>query len=631
MRNRLVSGSRLLCVAAALLLLVGCKESSKKRESPTPRSTDELRQAIESVLQETRTPGAGVVLVSKDQVLWAAGVGSADLATGREVTPDTMFRAGSISKSFVALALMKLQEQGKVRLDDRLQDLVGDIEFGNAWEDTDALRLVHLLEHTSGFDDIAVREYAASVPNSNHRESLAFDPRPRNCRWRPGRFFSYSNAGYALAGYAVEQASGQPFDRFMNDELFAPLEMTSATFRSNELARQRLATAYGPDGVTPTPYEHILGRASGALNVTPTELAHLVQMLLNRGTFRGTRLLEPESIARLEAPATGLGAAGRAGYGLGNYAAFHNGFRLRGHSGALTSFVARYAYAPDHGVGYVIMLNSGSHQALEQIDKLILGYLSRDWGAAPNPPTEPSDERLSQFEGYYEPHTPRLELGRFVERLVGIQHVAVARGGLKVRGLADEPQTLLPAGKGGLFRGEEEPEATIAFVEADGQMYAVGSLPGRTNYRRVPGWQVWGQMAVAGYCGVMMLSTILFAMVWAPRKLFGRMRDVRHLNVRIWPLLAVFWLVVAVGVLVAAAADNPIQRLGVPTIWSVGFCALTWIFAGTAAVGFAQAVRARRWEMNTWVRCHALLVSVANVVVASYLGYWGIIGWRTWA
>ncbi|MDX1963361.1 MAG: serine hydrolase domain-containing protein [Pirellulales bacterium] len=618
-------------LCALFLLLVGCNEASKRDEPPVPQSTEELQRAIGAVLQETKTPGAGVVLVSKDEVLWEAGVGSADIATEREVTPETMFRAGSISKSFVAIALLKLREQGKVRLDDRLRDLVGDVEFANPWESTDPLRLVHLLEHTSGFNDIMVREYAASVPNSDHRESLAFDPRPRTSRWRPGRFFSYSNAGYALAGYAVERASGEPFDRYIEDEVFAPLQMTTATFLMTDTVRQRLAIGYGSDGVTATPYEHILGRSSGALNVTPRELAHLVQMLLNRGTYQGTRLLEPESVARLETSATGLGTTGRAGYGLGNYASFYKGFRFQGHGGALNSYVARYAYAPDRGVGYVLMLNSGNRSALERIEKLILGYLTRDWGTAAIPPAQPSDESLRQFAGYYEPHTPRVELERFIDRLLGVQHAAVGSDGFKVSGLVGEPMTLLPAGRAGLFRGEEESEPSIAFVEADGEMYGVSSLPGRTNYRRVPGWWVWGQWGVAGFCAVMMLSAVLFALVWVPRKLLGWMQGVRHMSVRVLPLVAVLLLVTAFTLLIAGATNEPIERFGTPTVWSVGFCVLTWLFAGTAVAGLAQAVRARSWNMNKWVRRHALLVSLANVVVACYLGYWGIIGLRTWA
>jgi hypothetical protein len=436
--------------------------------------------------------------------------------------------------------------------------------------------------------------------------------------------------GYGLAGYAVERASGQPFDRFLSDEVFAPLQMPTATFLSTETVHQQLATGYEPDGLTAKPYEHILGRSSGALNVTPTELAHLVQMLLNRGAYQGTRLLEPESVDRLESAATGIGATGRAGYGLANYAAFHKGFRFQGHGGALEGFVARYAYSPDRGVGFVLMLNSGDRAALEQSEKLILEYLTRDWGTARNPTAAHSADRLRQFAGYYEPHMPRAEIERFVSRLLGIQYVSVGSGRLQVHGLVGESTPLLPIG-GGLFRGEEESEPTIAFVEEDDEMYAVSSLAGRTNYRRVPGWWVWGQGAVAAFCALMMLSAVLFSVVWAPRKLFGRMRGVRHLSVRALPLVAVLWLAAAFAILIAGSAAYPIQRFGTPTVWSVGFCMLTWLFAGTAVVGLVQAVRARRWKVNRWVRRHALAVSVANVVVVGYLGYWGIIGLRTWA
>src|SRR5262245_14667352 len=144
----------LLCLATLPLLAFGCAGQAEKDEPPAPATLEELDQAITRVLHETQTPGAGVVLVSKDKVLWKAGIGLADRATGREVTPDTIFRAGSISKCFVALAVLKLQEEGKLRLDVRLRDLVGDIEFANPWEATDPVRLAHVLEHTAGFDDI---------------------------------------------------------------------------------------------------------------------------------------------------------------------------------------------------------------------------------------------------------------------------------------------------------------------------------------------------------------------------------------------------------------------------------------------------------------------------------------------
>ncbi len=135
----------------------------KGDEPRVPQTTEELEHAIAAVLRETHVPGAGVVLVSKDEVLWSAGIGLADRNAGRTVTPQTMFRLAG-KASFVALATLKLQEEGKLRLEDRLSDLVGDVEFSNPWEKSDPLRLVHLLEHTSGFElSLAPRVGCASA------------------------------------------------------------------------------------------------------------------------------------------------------------------------------------------------------------------------------------------------------------------------------------------------------------------------------------------------------------------------------------------------------------------------------------------------------------------------------------
>ena len=103
------------------------------------------------------------------------------------------------------------------------------------------------------------------------------------------------------------------------------------------------------------------------------------------------------------------------------------------------------------------------------------------------------------------------------------------------------------------------------------------------------------------------------------------------MNVRLLPLAAVLCLVAAFGLFLASMASDPIERLVNRTVWSFGFCALSWIFAMTSTAGFVQAIRARRWEVRPGVRRHALLVSSANLIVLAYLAYWGIIGLRTWA
>src|SRR5215470_2882717 len=130
----------------------------KKEELPHPKTLEELQKAMKDVVEKSHVTGAGVALVSNGQVLWCGGIGRADLTANRDIQCDTEFRVGSISKSFVALALLKLQEEGKINLYARLHDVAPEIPLKDRWESSNPVRIVNLLEHTAGFDDMAFSE-----------------------------------------------------------------------------------------------------------------------------------------------------------------------------------------------------------------------------------------------------------------------------------------------------------------------------------------------------------------------------------------------------------------------------------------------------------------------------------------
>jgi CubicO group peptidase (beta-lactamase class C family) len=125
--------------------------AEKKQEAQKPaQSIGQLRQQIEKVLKDTNTPGVSVAIVHRDGPEWVAGIGTADVASGRAATADTLFRIGSVSKGFVALAVLMLVDQGKLSLDDPVRKLAPELWFENRWESTDPVRVVDLLEHTTG-------------------------------------------------------------------------------------------------------------------------------------------------------------------------------------------------------------------------------------------------------------------------------------------------------------------------------------------------------------------------------------------------------------------------------------------------------------------------------------------------
>src|SRR5262249_41532913 len=149
-----------------------------------------------------------------------------DVAANRPATAETLFRIGSTSKAFTSLSILMLVDQGKLSLDDPVHKLVSELWFENPWESTDPVRVVNLLEHTTGWDDIHLREYAKDAPPSmTTLQGLDYDHHSRTSRWRPGTRFAYCNSGPPAAAYIVEKLTGQRLEDFVQQNLFNPIGM----------------------------------------------------------------------------------------------------------------------------------------------------------------------------------------------------------------------------------------------------------------------------------------------------------------------------------------------------------------------------------------------------------------------
>ena len=614
-----------------MLLLVFSTMGAQARETETaiPRTLAELEQQVKAIMAKNDTPGAGIALVSRDEILLVAGFGTADIATGKAVDTDTLFRIGSISKSFVSLAVLQLQEQGKLSLDDTLRELAPEIAFTNPWEESDPVRLVHLLEHTTGFEDIHFREFAYNHPTISLQDALAYNPASRTARWPPGTHMSYSNSGPVAAAYVVEKIAGQPFEEFVRQNLFKPLAMETAGFFLTTAVEARLAKSYQADGVSEIPYSHIIMRPSGAISATPGDMAHFVQMFLNRGRYNGTDILQPESISRMETLAAHRGI--QAGCGLSNFATPENGFLFRRHDGAIDGFLASFGYLPEHGVGYMYVINAGNGGVFEEIGRLIRTYLVRDLVPPDTPTATIPLEHLQELVGYYEPVTPRFELNRFIDRILGIVHVKSQPDQLVVTSIPGKSAILLPVTEL-KFRGPDDSIATTIFIKDEEEggwiLQSAGAKFGG-NFRMVPTWQVWLRWGTAIGSLLLMLSSLLFALVWIPRRLLRKIK-VQHLSVRVLPLLPILCLFAVAALFMSCEDMIMIQQFGNATFRSVSVWLLSYLLVLISLAGLAQVIRTRRWSVNQGVRVHALLVSLANVVVSLYLIYWGIIGLRTW-
>ena len=625
---------RLLGVLLVLSIATTFAQSPPPKPSApkpsAPKTTDELRQQIEKVLKDTRTPGVGVAIVRRAGPEWVAGIGLADVTAKKPVTPDTLFRIGSTSKAFVSLSVLKLQQEGKLSLQDTLKSRAPDLEFSNPWEATDPVRIVNLLEHTTGWDDLALRDYAFNpAVELTLKEGLAFNPKTRTARWKPGTRFSYCNSGPPAAAYVIEKITGQRFEDYVEQNWFKPLGMNTASYFDTPAVQSRLAKLYHKDGQPPFPYWHILDRPAGAINASAKEMANYVQFYLNRGSFGGVQLLPPAAIDRMEEPTSTYAAREglKTGYGLGNYVTVRARI-FHGHNGGVEGGLTELAYLPDDGAGYVFMINSGSGAALSQISNLIRSYITQALPKPPTPPVAPVPvELIREYAGWYEPVSPRVEITRGLVRIAGLTKLSPLKTGLSLRGFTGRARDYVPV-TDRLYRRPTDPAPTLALI-TDKSEGTLLEAYGQT-FRRIPSWLPWLEAAEMATTALLMLSSLVFALVWVPRKLFGRMRSVECLSVRAMPVLATLSLV-GLQLSMTLAGEDMIERLGLITPWSVGFYVSALACAIFAVLGLVLALHFRHRPIRRWVWWHAFAASLLLTVVAVYMSYWGIVGWRPWA
>lgn len=404
---------RLILAAVATLTIFNAAFAQEEEERPAPRTHEELTAAFDEALASSPVPGAQIVLIEDGEVSLSYTYGVSNREDGTPVTEDTVFRAGSISKSFVGVAVMMAVEEGLLTLDTPIAEATPDISFINPWESTDPITIAHVLEHTTGFYDIINREYLINDPDITIVEGMAVNPGDRNSRWRPGTYPSYANEGPPIAAHALELLRGRDYDSILRDTVLRPIGMRVANLELTPAVERRLSRSYAPNIEGPFPYYHTLMRPSGALNTSAMELSQFVRMLIGRGEVDGVRLLRPESVDRIERSET-LEAVQFYGfdqtYGLGNSPIYADTLVMRGHNGGIDGFLAEYAYAADQRSGYVIMINLGDGATAQTLAQLTRAFLLRDYEPVLPAPYPMDEVEIAAYAGYYYPVTPRTRM-----------------------------------------------------------------------------------------------------------------------------------------------------------------------------------------------------------------------------
>jgi CubicO group peptidase (beta-lactamase class C family) len=329
-------------------------------------------------LEQTDVAGSVVVVVKDGKVLLKKGYGFSDLAKRTPVDADnTLFRPGSISKLFTWTSVMQLVEQGKLDLD---ADVNQYIDFKIPPYQGKPVTLRNIMTHTTGMEEV-IRGLIAN----NEKEILPLDATLKH--WIPARIYApgttpaYSNYATAIAGYIVQRVSGQPFDQYVAQHIFAPLGMQHSSFSQPVQKKFLEMTSKGYETASDgkeKPYEYINLAPAGSLTSSGADMGNFMIAHLQDGAFDGQRILREDTAREMHGTGqTSVGPLNR--MMLGFYETTANGHRAIAHGGDTQWFHSDLQLFLDDNIGIYVSTNSSGKAGSARLirDGLVTGFVNR--------------------------------------------------------------------------------------------------------------------------------------------------------------------------------------------------------------------------------------------------------------
>ena len=577
-RPQIVAG--VVSTLVACLLVASCATAPRASVVPglgggaseltTAEADAWLDGFVPAALEREGIVGATVSIVADGEVVTERGWGWSDLGDEREdrrpVDPDsTLFRIGSISKVVTATVVMSLVEEGVLDLDDPVQDRI-DVTLPRAFDRPVTLR--HLLSHTAGFED----ELAGVIAGPGEgpttlRDAVAVDP-PEQI-YEPGTTPAYSNWSNGVAAYVAERATGRPWADLVQERVFDPAGMVSATLDQPLSSGDAAVVSGGWDaaGAAAVPFEIVSPAPAGAVSATASDMSAF--MLAQLGHADG--MLGPEALEQMHAPALdgddlgGLASGPRMTLGL--FEEDRNGRRVLGHGGDLTAFHAQMDLWPDDDAGIYVSLNSTGARgdATTAVREALVDGFADRWfpsdaaeGAAVTA-TETAGEHADALVGSYQ--VSRRAESTFVRLFYALSAVDISRGpgdSVLISALTDTsgaPVELV----------EVEP---WVWQEVDGAVQAVGLNPAFT-LQPIPATRQVLPLVLVTSLAVLMLALVGTVVapgrrLWSGRRVTGSTQSRAESMGRVGVAVALLALVVA-GVLWATVASALLSDAGPPS------------------------------------------------------------------
>jgi CubicO group peptidase (beta-lactamase class C family) len=605
----------------------------------TPADLDAFFDGIFPLqLERSDIAGASVLVMKDNNVLLEKGYGYADVKTKKPVDPAaTIFRLASISKLFTWVSVMQLEEQGKLNLDTDVNDYL-DFRIRPAFNKPITLR--NLMTHTGGFEevlsDIIVTDPAKALTLRDdlvHNQPMRLFP--------PGEIPAYSNYGVGLASYIVQRISGEPFEQYVHDHIFAPLGMTHSSFHQPLEKPLEYSDSLGYRGNTTKPpigFEIFNPVGAGGLSSSAGDMGRFGQALLNGGELDAHRILKPETLAEMWTPQF------RASDQLppicmGFYQDWRNGLHWIGHEGDLIAFHSLFFIEPAQKLVLFVSYNSsgGGNQPRPEI----INFFSDRY--FPGPPKvsflNPYPKELRDIAGEYLA-TRRADSTKLrVSNLFNQRRVAVDKdGNLTIEGWKDlrgHSVKFRPIAKD-LWQGVDNQDLVFAIRDSNNRVVRLAvDFPG-VQEERVPWYEnatfllpaTWTSL---GICVLVLAATLIRI---GRRVLFRRRPRLMPQPGTIWltfaPRTAALLWSLFLGTLTAFFLVKGDKLMPPTPAWYPWFVVINWVTGFALLLSLFAVISAIRiwWRRGTrWItRVKFTLVGLACLILSLLAVHYHLIG-----
>ena len=408
-----------------------------------------------------------------DDIITTGAIGLKNADTKEILENDDRVLIGSVTKTLIATAILRLVSQGKLDIDSPVHKILPKIFFDNPWRENNPVTIRDLLNHTSGIEDARFWQVFSTESTSTTPLEYIFSKNPSVLKVRtiPGTRFSYSNMGYSFLGLIIEKITQEPYENYLDKNLLVPLGMNSSTFQfttqKGENVDQHLAMGHFDNGTTQENIPMFL-RPAGQFTTTAKDMVLLAKFLMSDGVINEKSFIDKELLNQMGNPIStesyknGL----TSGYQFGLSYRDRYGVVGKFHRGNTIGYRATFYLFPEQKKGFFISYNTDSETAnYENFNSIFINYLGI------NKPQKlkvknnlPSN--IKDFYGYYKMNPVRFEMFAYLDLLFNSIKVEQENNKLILQSIQNETYSLLPVGSN-LFRKEDRVKPSHVLYKND--------------------------------------------------------------------------------------------------------------------------------------------------------------------